>query len=129
MERETIVYKGEKYHRYPKHKQRPQQVYYIAHTSRKLGPKRLHREIYKDNHGPIPRGMVVHHKDGNPLNNSINNLVLETLSDHQSHHASEPKRVERARETIKIARISASKWHKSPTGLAWHKRQALKRFG
>ena len=34
----------------------------------------------------IPKGMVVHHKDLNPLNNKISNLQLMTNSDHTKLH-------------------------------------------
>lgn len=37
----------------------------------------------------LPRGFVVHHIDGNPLNNSISNLALLTASAHTRLHARE----------------------------------------
>lgn len=49
--------------------------------------KLLHRLIYADAHGPIPEGYVVHHIDGNRINNSIDNLELMPLSEHSSKHA------------------------------------------
>ena len=34
----------------------------------------LHRVIWEDAHGPIPWDCVIHHEDGNPLNNNLENL-------------------------------------------------------
>lgn len=49
--------------------------------------KRLHRLIYEDYHKVtlLPNG-VIHHIDGNKLNNSIDNLTLMSASEHNSQH-------------------------------------------
>lgn len=36
--------------------------------------------------GPIPVGMIIHHIDGNKRNDSINNLKLLTLAEHNRIH-------------------------------------------
>lgn len=36
---------------------------------------KLHRIIYRAFHGPLKQGYVVHHVDGNGLNNHVANLV------------------------------------------------------
>lgn len=36
--------------------------------------------------GPIPKGMVIHHKDENPNNNRLSNLQLMTKAEHATHH-------------------------------------------
>ena len=62
---------------------------YYRITSGKEGNngKRLHRLIWEDYHGKkIPEGYVVHHIDGNKLNNDIGNLKLMNHSEHLSHH-------------------------------------------
>jgi len=46
----------------------------------------LHREIYKEIFGSIPSGHHIHHKDGNRLNNSLENLECISASDHLSLH-------------------------------------------
>lgn len=52
----------------------------------------LHRKIWEEFYGQkIPDGMVIHHKDFNPLNNSISNLELMTHEEHLSlHHKGQP---------------------------------------
>lgn len=46
----------------------------------------LHRIIWEEYHGPIPKGFHVHHKDGNRLNNEIKNLDLMPQPQHASLH-------------------------------------------
>ena len=40
-----------------------------------------HVYIYQFHYGKIPKGFQVHHKDGNVLNNCIDNLELLTIKD------------------------------------------------
>lgn len=63
--------------------------YYMV-TSTKEGnhKKLLHRLIWEDFWGcEIPKGYVIHHKDGNKLNNCILNLQLMRDKDHRSLHS------------------------------------------
>lgn len=46
----------------------------------------LHRNVWKDERGPIPEGYEVHHKDGNKMNNTIENLTLLTSEEHGRAH-------------------------------------------
>ena len=46
----------------------------------------LHRTIYKSIYGNIPKGMLVHHIDGDKLNNNPNNLELITRVEHCKLH-------------------------------------------
>ena len=39
---------------------------------------RVHRVIWEMFNGPIPKGMIIDHLDGNPHNNIINNLACKT---------------------------------------------------
>lgn len=64
---------------------------------------RLHRIIYEIHHGPIPKGYDIHHKDGNKLNNSIDNLECISHPEHLSIH-------------MKANTERVHKWHKSPEG-------------
>ena len=44
----------------------------------------LHRVIWESCHGKIPQDCVIRHRDGNPLNNDIENLDCVTSRDHLS---------------------------------------------
>ena len=48
--------------------------------------KMLHRVIFEDFYGEIPKGHIVHHKDGNKTNNCILNLQLMRWGTHTSLH-------------------------------------------
>ena len=122
MERETIIYNGKKYHRYPNHKKRNHRVYYKAHTKWLQPPKALHRQLWEDNFGKIPKGWVVHHKDHNPLNNDLPNLEIMPRGKHQSLHCQTEERKEISRKALaKYARPNAILWHGSKEGRKWHK--------
>ena len=71
----------------------------------------LHKQVWIDNNGTIPDGMVLHHIDGNPGNNEITNLQLTTSSNHSKvHNNNEFKSQDKAR-----------KWHKSEEGMEFHR--------
>ena len=58
--------------------------YYV---SRKPTFKLLHRVIMEEYYGlTLTRKTIVHHKDGNPLNNDISNLELMNLAEHSRLH-------------------------------------------
>ena len=52
-----------------------------------------HRIVYAATHNmtELPVGYCVHHRDGNRMNNSPDNLELMTHSDHMSHHSKQRK--------------------------------------
>lgn len=45
-----------------------------------------YRKIYEKHHGKISKGYHIHHKDGNPLNNDINNLEAMPPEEHNKLH-------------------------------------------
>jgi hypothetical protein len=45
-----------------------------------------YRKIYEKHFGKIPKGMHIHHVDGNPENNNIDNLVCITPEEHSIIH-------------------------------------------
>ena len=45
-----------------------------------------HRQVWEDNRGMIPKGLFVHHKDGNKRNNNIENLELVNRTEHGNKH-------------------------------------------
>jgi hypothetical protein len=44
------------------------------------------RYLWEKLNGPIPPGLVIHHKDFDPLNDTIGNLEMMTLETHNSIH-------------------------------------------
>jgi hypothetical protein len=82
-ESEVVVFNGVKFRRYPNAKNKAHQRYYVAGQHYcKRGITTLHREVWKAANGPIPPGYDVHHKDGNTLNNALDNLECLTRSEH-----------------------------------------------
>lgn len=84
---ETIVFNGREYHRNPSAKQKHRQRYFWGR--RNLGDQKkvaLHVAIWEYHNGPVPEDMVIHHKDGDPLNNEIENLACVTISEHCKEH-------------------------------------------
>ena len=45
-----------------------------------------YRKIYEQHYGAIPKGYHIHHIDGNPLNNAIENLQCLSAKDHEKIH-------------------------------------------
>lgn len=98
--------------------------YYLS--SRRIGGKRkrLHVYVWENEHGEIPDGYHVHHKDEDKRNNDISNLALLPRGKHAGLHANEYAEANRD-EMIKNLQenaIPASKeWHASKAGHEWHK--------
>ena len=61
---------------------------YIQITSGPNKGKLLHRLIYEEVYGPIPRGYAIHHADGDKTNNNPGNLMILTKSNHHKLHCS-----------------------------------------
>ncbi len=55
-------------------------------TATKRGYVRRSYLIWEAHHGPIPKGMVIHHKDGNSENDEIQNLEMLSQGDHVRVH-------------------------------------------
>ena len=111
MERETIEYNGKKYHRYPNAKKSNHRHYYTNHSDSKKPPVSLHRQIWMDHYGEIPKGHHIHHKDGNFDNNSIENLECISASEHRKKHPASEETRAKYRELI-IQRDPLGKWRK-----------------
>ena len=56
--------------------------YMISYKNKEI---RLHRLVYLIHIGEIPDGYVVNHKDGNKLNNNVENLEAITVGDNNKH--------------------------------------------
>ena len=48
-----------------------------------------YRDIYIAHHGEIPKGMQIHHIDGDANNNDINNLICLSAEEHYNIHKDE----------------------------------------
>ena len=59
---------------------------YIQITSGPYKGKLLHRLIYEECFGSIPKGYSIHHIDGDKTNNNPGNLMLLTKSHHHHLH-------------------------------------------
>lgn len=118
----SIVWNGITFRRYAESEVRELRVYYSpGPADGQRGIERLHREIWKATHGPIPPGHHIHHKDHDPLNNNLDNLTCIPAGEHRKHHSSDPARIETSRRNIEIARPFAIEWHGSPAGIEWHR--------
>lgn len=126
---ETIVYKGVHFRRYPESKARADRVYFVpGKADRMRGVGRLHQEMWRDHHGNIPDGHVIHHIDGNPLNNDISNLQCVESTSHLKHHGAinrEALRIWFAPRQPALQEM-AKAWHRSEVGRAWHREHARK---
>jgi hypothetical protein len=48
--------------------------------------RKLHKQVWEDHHGPVPKGYHIHHIDENLFNNNINNLEILESGQHISNH-------------------------------------------
>lgn len=86
--------------------------------------ERMHRYVWKYYNGPIPKGYVIHHKDGDKSNNDISNLMLLPAGTHTRHHGSLYAKTHYDRMIQNLeenARPAANEWHRSAEGRTWHK--------
>lgn len=113
---ETVVFRGERYRRYPEADSRADRVYFRASD----GKGYLHRAIYEHHNGPIPEGWHVHHRDGDPLNNDPSNLVCVSPKDHIAEHWT-PERSQASREWMEEIQPLTKAWHRSAEGREWHR--------
>ena len=59
---------------------------YIQITSGPYKGKLLHRLIYEEVYGSIPKGYAIHHIDGDKTHNNPGNLMLLSKSNHHKLH-------------------------------------------
>jgi len=130
---ESVVFNGITYRRYPGSKRRSDRVYYRPHSGKILeGFGYLHRDIWKHYNGEIPAGYHIHHADGDPLNNTIENLIctpgVAHISDHSAEFYGDPKNRGLAIRHLDRIREKATEWHRSPEGRAWHRQHAKETY-
>lgn len=117
--RETVEYEGDRYHRYPDSDHHHLRDYYWAHTRNGEATVALHRQKWRDKHGDIPDGHIIHHCDDDPLNNDIDNLEAITRAEHAERHPDMGQTHSDAH--LKKMLEGAAEWHQSDEGLEWHK--------
>ena len=87
--------------------------------------KSLHRFVWEENNGVIPKGYEIHHIDFNKSNNHISNLIMLSKEEHLEIHSkslTDQQRQFRRDNMNNVARPKAIEWHKSKEGLDWHKK-------
>ena len=47
----------------------------------------MHRVVWEQHFGPIPQGWHVHHRNGNKLDNQVQNLQCLPKAEHHKLHA------------------------------------------
>mgnify|MGYP001582106505 CR=1 FL=1 len=86
--------------------------------SDRQGEQYLHRAVWVKEKGKIPKGHHIHHKDGDRLNNSIENLECVSASVHGRNHGlvaphlRSPERI----ELLNRIRPLSHEWHNTKTG-------------
>ena len=85
----------------------------------------MHRDVYEYYNGLPPKGMHVHHIDGDRLNNDIKNLELKSPADHLKAHMTQERRNRARLHMLNISPL-AKAWHKSKEGKEWHKEHGIK---
>lgn len=125
---DIVEFNGVRFYRYPDSSHRANRRYFTPGIAdRQKGADYLHREIWKAAHGEIPEGHHVHHRDGNPLNNDIDNLVCISPKQHIAEHWTEERAVANREWAAKIRPLTKA-WHGSPEGREWHRRQARESY-
>src|SRR3990172_3700093 len=120
MRAETIVFNGVKFRRYPDSTCSSDRNYYTPDGAHRLrGVGRLHQEIWKGAHGPIPEGFHIPHLDPDPIKNELSNLEALPEFDHMSGHGHDEPSLQ-ARAHLERIRPLASEWHRSVEGHRWH---------
>ena len=97
------------------------------------GPKRngtrlLHRHVWADNFGEIPKDHDIHHKDDCWWHNEPDNLEPICLHQHRREHAKERVRLGTLKPPTEKALRQAAKWHGSEEGSDWHSKHAKEQW-
>ncbi|MFL4491554.1 HNH endonuclease signature motif containing protein [Streptomyces sp. VTCC 41912] len=119
---DRVIFNGVIFRRYPDSDNWPDRSYFTPGIAdRQRGVGRLHQEIWKAVHGPIPEGYHIHHKDENTLNNSPDNLACISAAEHNAEHAA-PGVFPPWLEAVHLLALErAAEWHRSEEGRAWHR--------
>jgi len=121
---DEVEFRGITFRRYPESDNRADRHYYRPNSKHiEEGVEALHREIWRHHNGEIPEGHVIHHKDGDPTNNDIENLECLTPTEHAERHP------EWGGDGPPWEAIKSSKdWHRSDEGREWHRQHAREQW-
>lgn len=111
--KESVVFNGLTYTRYPDGKSASGRKYYYNQSNGLA----LHQAVWVAANGPIPRGYHIHHRDGDTGNNALDNLEMVSPGDHCRIHGNKSPAQMAHFERI---RPLAAGWHASEEGRAWH---------
>lgn len=108
--------------RYYKRKDAP---YYARRTP---SSRYIHRDVWEFHNGPIPDGWHVHHINGDPADNRVENLQAISPSDHSALHGIANPWVGSAGNVEQLLQAGerAKEWHRSETGREWHRQHGKK---
>lgn len=119
---EAVIFNGIEYRRYPNSERESDRRYYRAGSSDiQRGYGYLHRDKWQHYNGDIPDGYHIHHKDGNPANNALDNLECLSVKDHMAQHPIPEERREANQKHMAAIQPLATEWHRSSTGREWHR--------
>lgn len=90
VKRDDLFYNGFWYYKYPESKSYTTKYYYYRQDNNKKVIF-LHKVIYQEYFGEIPKGYHIHHIDGNCVNNHITNLEALSPSEHSKIHSQKQK--------------------------------------
>lgn len=115
---DAISYQGRTY------KVQPSSEYYTCKRLKGGGTRLLHRHVWEDHFGTIPKGHQIHHKNEDPRDNRIENLECLSLAKHTKLHClkrlSHPVYRKTHLANFEKTQNAARVWHASEEGLKWH---------
>jgi len=74
----------------------------------------LHRYIYEQYNGPIPKGYIVHHDNGIKTDNAPKNLIMMTRGEHNKLHHKGKLHTEEAKDKMSKATKGLHQGEKHP---------------
>lgn len=101
LNRETQIYDGLEWYRYPNAKYPVRRNYFCKRIDGKTVS--LHCYVWEKHNGKQPKGMIIDHIDENPANNDINNLQCLTIAQHNIKHKTGNKHSEKTKLKMSIA--------------------------